>query len=351
MDQGAGASATRGEPERAAPGAGSTALPPGTGFVHTAAVVHSADETVAVASAFLEEGLRAGDLPVVAAPPATAEAVRQALGVRAGGVEEDARICLLGARSPDAIAVVRKALDRALTTGSGRLRILAEPSFGADPLRWREVRRYEAASNALVAAMPVTTLCVYDREQVPAEALETARATHPELLLGGVRVSSSGYRRPDACLRELAVAREPVEAGEPVYAVDGVAVLPVLRRELRRELAAVVPDPDQRADLHLAASEVAANAFRHGRPPVSARVWADDTTLVCTITDSGTGYDDPLAGFVPAHGDDLAVGGMGLWLARKLWDSVDLLPGTTGGLTVRLATTLVRAADAGRGAA
>ena len=277
--------------------------------------------------------------------------MRRTLGVRAGAVEEDTRICLIGARAPDAIAAVRKVLDRAVATGSGRLRILAEPSFGADPRRWREVRRYEAASNALVAAMPVTTMCVYDREQLPTQALETARTTHPELLMGGVRVSSSEYRRPDACLQELAVVREPVEAGGPVYAVDGVMVLPALRRELQRVLASVVSDPDQRADLHLAASEVAANAFRHGRPPVSARVWADGTAVVCTITDSGDGYDDPFAGFVPAHGDDLAAGGMGLWLARKLWDSVDLLPGTTGGLTVRLATTLVRAADAGRGAA
>ena len=51
-----------------------------------------------------------------------------------------------------------------------------------------------------------------------------------------------------------------------------------------------------------------------------------------------------------AHGDDLGAGGMGLWLARKLWDSVDLLPGVPGGFTVRLASTLQHP-DAGRGVA
>ena len=42
---------------------------------------------------------------------------------------------------------------------------------------------------------------------------------------------------------------------------------------------------------------------------------------------------------MPAHGLDLSRGGMGLWLARKLWDHVDVLP-TPEGLSVRLSTRL-----------
>ncbi len=351
MDRGASVPAAQAGPARGASARPSAApASPAVGCLHRAALVDSPDEAVTVAAAFLEEGLRAGDLPVLAAAPATAEAVRRALGVSSGGVEEDARLCLLGARAPDATTASRTLVGRAAATGSGRLRVLAEPWFGTDPRRRREVRRWEAAFNALAGALPVTAVCVYDRGRLPAEALRTARLTHRELLVGGTRVSSSGYRDPEESLRELAGVREPLEAAEPVYAVDGVPGLPVLRRDLQRVLAAVVPDPDLCADLHLAASEVAANAFRHGRPPVSARVWADGTSVVCTITDSGPGIDDPLAGFVPAHGDDLAAGGMGLWLARKLWDSVDLLPGAGGGFTVRLASTLP-APDTGRGAA
>jgi hypothetical protein len=52
-----------------------------------------------------------------------------------------------------------------------------------------------------------------------------------------------------------------------------------------------------------------------------------------------TSYADPLSGFAPAHGLDLSHGGMGLWLARKLWDHVDVLPGPDG-LTVRLSSRL-----------
>ena len=46
--------------------------------------------------------------------------------------------------------------------------------------------------------------------------------------------------------------------------------------------------------------------------------------MVCTISDQGPGFDDPFAGYGPAHGEDLSRGGMGLWLARQLCDHVDI---------------------------
>jgi anti-sigma regulatory factor (Ser/Thr protein kinase) len=135
------------------------------------------------------------------------------------------------------------------------------------------------------------------------------------------------------------VPREPMEDGPPVYSVEDAPTLPDLRHALGAALEAHVADPDLRDDMHLALSEVAANAFRHGSRPVSARLWTNGTRMVCTISDSGTSFDDPLAGFVPAHGYDLSRGGMGLWLARKLWDHVDLISHARG-FTVRLSTAL-----------
>jgi anti-sigma regulatory factor (Ser/Thr protein kinase) len=84
---------------------------------------------------------------------------------------------------------------------------------------------------------------------------------------------------------------------------------------------------------------MSSNAARHGRPPIGLRLWISSDRIVCTITDRGPGWDDPFAGYGPAHGEDLSRGGMGLWLARQLCDHVDIATdayGTRVRLTLRL---------------
>jgi anti-sigma regulatory factor (Ser/Thr protein kinase) len=312
---------------------------PGTVHNHAAAVVGSPAEALAVAVPFLHEGLSAGDLIVLSCAPERAGVLRRELGERAVGIEIDPRVSLLDTRAPDALVAVRKLLARAARARSGRLRVLGETRFGPAPRNWREGQRYESAVNTLLAAEPIEALCLYDREVLPAEVVDSAAATHPRLVVDGAAQVNPAYRSPADYVAELPVPREPLEDADPVFAVDDAAALAGLRHQLAAVLAAVAPDPEQCEDLHLAVSEIAANAFRHGAPPVSARVWAAADRVVCTIRDHGTGYGDALAGFQPAHGTDLSRGGMGLWLARKLWDHVDLLP-APGGLTVRLSSAL-----------
>jgi anti-sigma regulatory factor (Ser/Thr protein kinase) len=306
---------------------------------HAAAVVGSDDEILASALPFLEEGLVAGDTTVLACTPGTAALIGAGLGLRAAALENHPRIGLLDTRAPDAITVTRRLIERARSTGSGWLRVVGQVQFGEQPRDWREGVRYEAARNALLAGQPLTGLCLYDSRLLPAEVLDSARATHPDLVEDGLRHANPDFSDPMDFLRRLPVPREPVEDAAPVLAIAEAPALADLRHRLGAVLTAHVADPDLAGDLHLAVSEVAANAFRHGRPPVSARVWAGPGQLICEISDRGSGFADPLAGFQPAHGPDLGRGGMGLWLARKLFDSVDLLPGPDG-LTVRLATRL-----------
>ncbi|WP_222195590.1 sensor histidine kinase [Modestobacter italicus] len=301
-------------------------------------MVESTDELLAVAVPYLEDGLRAGDLTVLSCDPETTGLLRAEL--RAGdALVSDPRVSLRGARPPDAFGVTRSLVEQAQRSRTGRMRLFGQPLVGSAPRDWRETARYEAVANIAVGDLPMDALCCYDASAVPAEVLESVRRTHPQVLRGGVVTPNLEFRRPDRFLRELPLPRESMEAGPPVYAVDGAPTLADLRHQLAAVLAGQVPDREQRQDMHLAVSEIAANAFRHGRPPVSARVWASADWVVCTITDSGRGLVDPLAGFRPAHGDDLSRGGMGLWLARKLWDHVDLLTGPQG-FTVRLSTPL-----------
>jgi anti-sigma regulatory factor (Ser/Thr protein kinase) len=306
---------------------------------HAVVVVRSHDQLLAAALPWLAAGLAAGDLTVVAWDEEATDLLRDQLGSAGERLVSEPGVSLRGVRPPDAVAAVRRLLDRAAEAPSGRLRILGAPDFGAAARNWREAQRYESVVNRLLAGAPVRALCVYDQRLLPEQVTESARWTHPQLLTAGVLTGNPAYRRPGEYLRDLPLPRESMEQGEPVYAVSGAHSLADLRHQLAAVLAAHVPDREQREDLHLAVSEIAANAFRHGTPPVSARVWTSAGWIVCTVTDRGTSYRDVQAGFQPAHGEDLSRGGMGLWLARKLWDHVDLLTGPDG-LTVRLSSPL-----------
>lgn len=323
----------------AAPGAPGGARRAGPGR-HAAAVVTGKSELLAVALPFLDAGLRTGDVVALSCSAEVTALLCSELGERAAGVRSDPGLSLLGARAPDALARARRTAEQ--VPDGAALRIFALVDFGPTPADWREGLRFESAANRALRDLPVDCLCVYDRRRLPTAVVEAAAATHPFLVRDGAWAPSSSYRDPADYLPRLPWPREPLEDTAPVLALDDVPELVRLRHELRRVLAARVPNTEQREELHLAAAEVAANAFRHGTRPVSARVWTDGNRLVCAITDSGRSFADPLAGFHPAHGPDLARGGMGLWLARKLWDSVDLLPGPDG-LTVRLAARLLSA--------
>jgi anti-sigma regulatory factor (Ser/Thr protein kinase) len=306
---------------------------------HGAAIVSTQDEMLAAALPFLDAGLRAGDLVALTCPPETVALLSKELGEKARAVESEPRISLLGARAPDALTMCRRYLERAMAGGSGRLRIVAEVDFGDEPADWREGQRFESVYNRLLGDAPVSAICLYDRRRLPEAVVDSATATHPQLVRATTWSASPGFQDPGVYVPSLPLPRAPIEDGDPVFSVENAATLAGLRHQLGAVLATLVTDRDQQEDLHLGASEIAANAFRHGVRPVSAQVWADGDRVICVISDRGTSYSDPFSGFTPAHGLDLSLGGMGLWLARKLWDHVDVLP-TDEGLSVRLSTRL-----------
>lgn len=306
---------------------------------HGASVVRSDAELLATALPFIEAGLRAGDLVAIACPAESTALICEALGEQATSVQPEPRLTLLGSRAPDALATCRHYIDRAVGSGSGRLRVLADVDFGADPADWREGQRFEAMFNRLMGEAPVSAMCIYDERRLAPQVVESAATTHEHVVRGTRWELSAAFQDPVDYVLALPLPREPVEDDDPVFDVDDAASLPGLRHQLGALLATRVPDREQREDLHLALAEIAANAFRHGTPPISARVWTDGHRIICTISDRGTTWGDPLSGYLPAHGFDLSHGGMGLWLARKLCDHVDVLP-TAEGLTVRLSSRL-----------
>ncbi|GHE09895.1 ATP-binding protein [Klenkia taihuensis] len=301
--------------------------------VHGLVAPSTDDELLTAVLGWARAGLAAGDLTVAVVLPWVAEHVRAELP----GVE----VCELGAvtpRAPDGIAVQLELARRAAAEGR-RLRVVGQLHEDADALRvWDERVRSEVAYEHVLGSVPVSTLCVYDRRTTPPAVLQAALLAHPQQQVDGRILANPAHLAPAEAVAALGTPVEPLQATEPVFAVDDVPTLPELRHALSAALRGRFADRDTEEDVHLAASEIAANAFRHGGRPVSARVWADADRVVVSISDGGReGFDGRLAGYRPAHGDDLSHGGMGLWLARKLCDHVDV-EGAATGSTVRLTT-------------
>lgn len=318
-----------------------TALPdgraPAARFRHDALFFSSAEELTAAVLPFVRDGLAAGDAVVVTSSSATADVLRAAV--------DDDRVTLMprtaayGRRPAAAVGSLRRLADEHTARGARRVRVVGETSFGRgerDRLEWQ---RYEAVLNAVLVGWPLWGLCLFDTERLPRSVLESVARTHPTLVTGAARTPNPDFVDPAAYLRELPVPVEPLQAQPPRLAVAEVTDPIALRHAVAAELAAVGGPRTVVEDFLLAVDETTSNAVRHGRPPLGLRLWASADRVVCTVTDRGPGPADPFAGYGPAHGADLARGGMGVWLARQLCDHVDIGAGPDG-VTVRLVTAL-----------
>ena len=309
------------------------------GYPHEALFHRDADELAAGLAPVVRDALTAGHTVLLAARPTTVAVVRDAVG-------DDPRLRVLvrtdelAARPPALLDAVRRLGREAVAAGAPWVRLVGEVESGPS-WRWAfEMCRTEAVSNRVMATEPMSTLCLYDTRRLPADMVERARRTHPSLAgADGVRPNPDFTDQADF-LRGLPVPHEPAQDREPVLAADGITDFIGLRHRLAGVLHGFGRDRDTTEDFLLAVDEMASNGVRHGRPPVSVRLWVDDDSVVCTITDDGPGVTDPFAGYGPAHGEDLSRGGMGLWLARQLCDGVDVWRDAEGA-TVRLSTRLV----------
>ena len=303
-------------------------------YTHDALLYDSPDMLTARAVPWLMDGLAAGEAAVVAAGPATAEILRDA-------VDADPRVHVLErgdvyrARTPTAITTFRRLAEQRAAEGVHRVRVLGEVDFGPTERDWLEWQRYESVINDALSGWPLWGLCVFDTARLPDPVLESAVRTHPTLVEHGGRTANPRFTDPADYLRSLPVPSEPLEETAPRLSAADVSDFAGLRRAVAAELATLDAPRDAVEDYLLAVDEMTSNALRHGGPPVALRLWVAPDRIVCTIRDHGPGWDDPFAGYGPAHGEDLSRGGMGLWLARQLCDHVDITTGPDGAL-VRL---------------
>jgi anti-sigma regulatory factor (Ser/Thr protein kinase) len=314
---------------------------PATGrYAHDALFFDSPGQLTDVAVPFLLEGLAAGEAAVVAAGTPTANLLREAVG-------GDPRVHVMErgdvyrARTPTAISTFRRLAEQRAADGVTRVRVVGEVDFGPTERDWVEWQRYESVINDALAEWPLWGLCVFDTQRLPEPLLETARRTHATVVTVGDRAPNPEFTDPADYLRSLPIPREPLEDTPPRISVPDVSDFVGLRHAVARELATAPAPRDSVEDFLLAVDEMTSNAMRHGGPPVGLRLWVAADRIICTISDRGPGWDNPFAGYGPAHGEDLSRGGMGLWLARQLCDHVDISSNGDGaGARVRLTLRL-----------
>jgi anti-sigma regulatory factor (Ser/Thr protein kinase) len=274
---------------------------------HHAFVYESDEEYVAGATAFLKDGLDAGEAGIVANTREGLAMMRDALGPDADRV---AFVDVSAVYTRPAHTVARyygTFLEQLQSSPS--VRAVANGQFGTTPEEWQEWMAYEAITNVAYAHLPVWVVCAYDANRLPDPVIDIARRTHSEVLADGWQASEH-FEDPRALVRKLTPEAEPVPELRSFAAAD----LESFRERLARELIAERVPEAKALEMLVAGTEVAANAVTHGGGMQEVRVGRVDGRFVCEVIDRGSGFDDPVAGYLaPREGT-----GTGLWVARQL---------------------------------
>jgi anti-sigma regulatory factor (Ser/Thr protein kinase) len=273
------------------------------------ALVYDSDEDYAARSvAFLREGLDMGECCVVAHNRGGLAMMRDALGFDADRIAF-VDLSWTYTRPARALAAYYGTFLRLLRRAPS-VRAVAEFQFGPTFDDWEEWESYEAITNLAYAHLPVWVVCTYPANGVPDTVLNGVLSTHPEVLTDRW-AKSDRFEDPREAVRRLTPEPEPLPGLRSWYVGQD---LERFRERLAADLAAEGVPKAKALEMLVAATEVAANAVRHGPGIEEVRVGRVDGRFVCEVIDRGEGFDDPVAGYLaPRPGS-----GTGLWVARQL---------------------------------
>jgi len=302
------------------------------GCTHDAFVYDSDEMLLSGAVPFLQAGLDCDDTVVVVCSYRKNALLAAALG-------NDPRVRFLTQRSvyqrpPGALATYQELLERERRR-PGRVRLVGEVPYPDGPQERDGWFRYEAVLNRMLTPYPAWVVCGYDTRELAPDVLVACELTHPSLFKESASTPNPLYQEPEEYLRRPAPLPDPVQETSPALRVDDLEDLRALRDGLRVCYDGRAADVPGARDLLTAVDEVPTNALRHGAPPVSVRLWTTPDRSVCTVTDRGEGFDDPVTGYLLSNASAPLSGGAGLWLARSLCDQVEFVR-EPAGFTVRL---------------
>ena len=290
-------------------------------FRHELVLHDGAAELLALTIPFLREGAAAGEHVVVHGDADFVETFRAAV--------PDVPVQLL-AEEPDERFPGRE-LHRAQQLlaqldGGPRVRVVNQmPAMTGR--QWFGWRRYEAATNVVLAPYRAWAKCAHDLAGLDARMVAELRASHRF-----VQTATGGGRNADYDERGahtdgyLDVPPHPVEGTEPTLSMLAPTAS-AARRAVGDLAVRSLLSPAAQECLVLAASEAVTNGWVHGRPPVLLRAWAHGGKVTVAVSDDGTG-PHPLVGMLPAAPDSPS--GRGMWMVHLLLPEVHHRRGPDG---------------------
>ncbi len=275
----------------------------------------------------VRRALAAGERVLALVPMRRAETLMEALGTDAERVTFiDAQ--QVGRNPARIIPALRSFVDQP-HTGDGPLAV-CEPAWrGRSAAELGECERHESLLNLAFAKGPSwQLLCAYDLDALDEEVLESAQRTHPYSSHDGSRHVNGMCSRstPNALAGAL-----PPPAIPFVEQAFGLAELGKLRAVTAAWATGQGLSSERTEELVLAVNELAGNSVRHGGGHGRLRLWREQDTLVCEISDRGA-IRDQLVGRVAPEG--LADRGRGVWIANQMCDLVQIRSSRSGS-TVR----------------
>jgi anti-sigma regulatory factor (Ser/Thr protein kinase) len=206
-----------------------------------------------------------------------------------------------------------------------RIRIVTEPLWpGRTEAETAEVMKHEALVQLAVGA-PAAILCPYDASRLSPALIEGACRTHPEILEGGHRRPSSGYRAGPGPPPGAELPAPPATAEFIAYR----SRLHPVRALVDRFAEHAGLPAERRADLILAVSEITANTLAHTAGGGAAHIWTSGREIICQVHDGGW-ITDPMAGRKRPPPDS---DGQGLWVVNHICDLVETRSGPAGTTT------------------
>lgn len=299
------------------------------GFLHEALLYSGLPDFVEATSAFVRDGVEAGEPVLVVVSDEKIALLREVLGDAAEGVRF-ADMAAVGVNPARIIPAWRDFVAGA----EGPARGIGEPIFPQrSPAEMVECHHHEALLNLAFADTPgFWLLCPYDTTVLAPEVVEEAQRTHPGLSEGPLRWHSTQYPGLDAAdERHRQALPEPAGHVLLEMTVDR-GDFAVVRDTVYDQAVAAGLGASRANDMLLAAHEIATNTVRHGGGRGRLRLWREAGTLICELADSGR-FDDAMAGRERPTPNGLD--GYGMWIANQVCDLVQLrsLP---SGTVVRL---------------